>query len=232
MNLLNRPAMMFFSAIFLLLIISAGCKKEKDVPLVTTVEDIDGNSYKFVTIGTQTWMAENLRTTRLNDGTPIEILTSNNIWSNTGNPSYCWFFHDANYKDKFGALYNFHAVNSGKLCPSGWHVPSDSEWLILENHLGGNSDAGGKLKEPGTIYWNEPNNGATNMSSFNARGSGVRLMNGSFHDLKNFALWWTSSTGGGGSWFKSVNNQSAMLNTQSYHPNNGLSVRCMKSTGK
>lgn len=229
MNKFIKSFIQYSAVIFFAAIISAGCKKEEEAPVVTTVEDIDGNSYKFVVIGTQTWMSENLKSTKLNDGTPIASVTDNNAWSNTGDAAYCWYNNDSDNRNKFGALYNFHAVNSGKLCPSGWHVPSDSEWMTLENQLGGNASAGGKMKESGTTYWNEPNIGATNSSNFNARGGGVRLVNGSFSELKNYGLWWTSSTGGGGSWFKSLNSQSANLNTQSYSAKNGLSVRCIKS---
>ncbi len=228
MSTFSKFFTMFSTLMITFFVLTTGCKKE-DEPEVTTVEDIDGNSYPFVVIGTQTWMAENLKTTKLNNGTAVSNESDNNAWSNTENPAYCWYNNDINNKDKYGALYNFHAVTSGKLCPSGWHIPSDEEWMILENFLGGTSTAGGKMKEVGTAYWNEPNAGATNSSKFSARGGGVRFQNGAFHDRKSFGLWWTSSSGGTGSWFKSINSQTALLNTQSYGINNGLSVRCIKS---
>ncbi len=205
------------------------CKKDstKEEDL-TSVTDIEGNKYKVVVIGDQRWMAEDLKTTTLNDGTSINNITNNQQWSSTGTHAYCWYNNDNSNKNNFGALYNFWAVQTGKLCPSGWHVPADSEWMTLENQLGGDISAGGKLKESGTTFWNSPNTGATNASNFNARGGGVRLVNGTYSEMKNYALWWTSSAGGGGAWFKSVNNQSSLLNTQSYNKNNGLSVRCIK----
>ena len=112
------------------------------------INDIDGNAYNKVTIGRQTWLVENLRTTKYNDGTLIPLVQDNTAWSNLITPGYCWFDNDevAN-KNPYGALYNWYAVNTGKLCPSGWHVPTDTEWTTLIDNLGGLDVAGGKLKE-------------------------------------------------------------------------------------
>jgi len=102
-----------------------------------SVNDIDGNVYKTIKIGTQTWMAENLRTTKYNDGTAIPAITDNTTaWGNLSTPAYCWYDNDADiYKNTYGALYNWYAVHTGKLAPTGWHVPTDSEWKILESYL-------------------------------------------------------------------------------------------------
>jgi len=125
------------------------------------VSDIDGNYYKTIQIGSQIWMAENLKTTRYNDGSNIPLVTDNTAWSNLTTPGYCWYNNDAaTYKNVYGALYNWYAVNTGKLCPSGWHVPSEYEWTLLVNYLGGVYAAGGKLKETGTTHWYSPNAGA------------------------------------------------------------------------
>jgi uncharacterized protein (TIGR02145 family) len=119
--------------------------------------DFENNYYPVVEIGTQVWMAENLKTTRLNDGTTIPLVNDNTTWYNMTTPGYCWYSNnEATYKNPYGALYNWHVVNTGKLCPTGWHVPTDPEWAILTTFIGGNA---GKLKEKGTIHWQSPNSG-------------------------------------------------------------------------
>jgi uncharacterized protein (TIGR02145 family) len=130
---------------------SVGFKMQNTFPLT----DIDGNTYTSVTIGTQTWMAQNLNTTRFNDGTSITV--SGTLTSGISQlPMMCWYNNDkATYSvNKYGALYNWHAVNSGKLCPKGWHVPSSSEWTTLVKFLGDSTLSGGYLKEAGFSNWN------------------------------------------------------------------------------
>src|SRR5664279_5386678 len=128
-----------------------------------TLQDIDGNVYKNVTIVKQILMAENLKTTKFNDGTSIPLVRENSAWKDMNSPSFCWYNNDATTnKNNYGALYNWYTVNTNKLCPSGWHVPSDAEWTTLRTYLGGDSVAGGKLKETGTTHWKSPNTGATN----------------------------------------------------------------------
>jgi uncharacterized protein (TIGR02145 family) len=114
------------------------------------LRDADGNAYPTVVIGTREWMAGNLRTTKLNDGTPIPLIKDGKQWSNASGPAYSWYNNDEpKYGNTYGALYNWYAVNTGKLCPSGWHVPTDAEWEVLTEHLGGKTVAGGKLKSTG-----------------------------------------------------------------------------------
>jgi len=113
----------------------------------STVKDIDGNEYPTVVIGEQEWMAENLKTTRFNDGTSIPLVTDELKWNRTFSPAYTWYNNDKDqYKDAYGALYNWYAVNTEKLCPQGWHVPTEAEWSILTDYLGGKTIAGGKMK--------------------------------------------------------------------------------------
>lgn len=140
-----------------------------------TVTDIDGNTYKTLQIiskgehkGSQTWMAENLKTTKFNDGSaiPLEI----GSWTDLSTPAYCWY---NNTDNTYGALYNWYAVNTEILCPVGWHVPTHEEWEILFSYFGGYTEAGGKLKESGTSHWKSPNTG-TNESGFTALPGGVR----------------------------------------------------------
>ena len=180
----------------ILVIITSGCKKnEEDDPSI--IKDGDGNIYQTVKIGTQVWLKENLKTTRLNDGTEIPLITDDTEWENALTAAYCWYDDDITNKDPFGALYNWFAVNTGKLCPKGWHVPSESELTELVTFLGGESVAGGKLKTTGTIeggdgLWNQPNVDATNETGFSALPGGSR--GGKyFHDINWSGLWWTST---------------------------------------
>ena len=114
---------------------------------VSTVKDIDGNEYSTVVIGEQEWMAENLKTTRFNDGTRMPLVPDELKWNRTFSPAYTWYNNDKDkYKDAYGALYNWYAVNTEKLCPQGWHVPTEAEWSELTEYLTGKTIAGGKLK--------------------------------------------------------------------------------------
>jgi len=158
------------------------------------VKDIEGNEYNTIKIGIQTWMVKNLKTTRYNDGKPIALVTDSAAWAALTTPGYCWYENDASsFKPLYGALYNGYAANTGKLCPTGWHVPDDKDWTILTNYLGGESVAGSKLKEPGTSYWVSPNTGATNESGFTALPGGLRYHDGSFHDFGFSGYWWSST---------------------------------------
>jgi hypothetical protein len=102
-----------------------------------TVKDIEGNVYKTITIGNQVWMAENLKTTKLNDGTGIPIVTENSSWEAINTPAYCYYDNNSSNNSVYGALYNWYAVKTNKLCPKGWHVPYDKEWTNLKPLLGG-----------------------------------------------------------------------------------------------
>jgi uncharacterized protein (TIGR02145 family) len=143
--------------------------KTEEIKIVygPTVKDIDGNEYRSVVIGTQTWMLENLKVTKYNDGKSIATTQTNSEWNKLTNGGYCWHENNAANKTAFGAIYNWYAVNTGKLAPSGWHVPSNQEWETLMNHLGGIYKAGGKLKEAGTANWKSPNL-ATNETGYHS----------------------------------------------------------------
>lgn len=201
---------------------------------VGTVLDSDGNIYNTVVIGTQTWMAENLKTTRFNDFTTIPNVTDRYtfgqaIWS----PAYCWYNNDAvSYKNTYGAFYNFHAVDAGGLCPTGWHVPTQSEWTDLVNYLGGYSVAGGKLKESGLDHWVSPNTDATNESGFTALPGGQLPYNGDFNSIGYSSGWWTctfSPTMGSTyatSWSLSYN--TSVIGNAYQYLNTGNYVRCIQ----
>jgi len=184
--------------VMLLMILSvlAGCKKTDNSSTTppVTITDINGNIYHTVTIGTQVWMAENLKTTRFNDGSAIPLITDSATWSNALTPGYCWYNNDSiTVKNPYGALYNWFAVNTGKLCPPGWHVPTNADWAILINTLGGDSIAGGKMKESTTKHWKSPNTGATNVSGFTSLPGGVRTFDNNFYGYTEAGYWWSAT---------------------------------------
>jgi uncharacterized protein (TIGR02145 family) len=182
----------------LILIQMDSCKKEDPI----TVTDIDGNTYFATNIGNQIWMTENLKTTKLNDKSSITLVPSNSIWISTTRSSYCWFSNDTSYKALYGAIYNYFAVQTGKLCPSGWHVPSHNEFKTMEKTLGMSqaeadslgwrgTDQGKKMKS--RTGWNDNGNG-TNRSGFNGLAGGYRYgVDGGFNDLGAVSYWWTST---------------------------------------
>lgn len=161
-----------------------------------TLSDVDGNIYKTIHIGSQIWMAENLRTTRYYTGDQIPIVTDNSTWASLSSPACCWYNNDINFKNVYGALYNWFTVNSGMICPDGWHVPDDNEWTSLTTYLGDIRTAGGKLKESGTLHWIDSSSGANNESGFTAVPAGYRDKDGDggFYMIGAFAVWWSSTS--------------------------------------
>jgi len=194
------------------------------------VTDGDGNIYNTVTIGSQVWLVQNLKTTRYNDGTSIPYVTDNATWIGLSTNAYSWYNNDAANKATYGALYNWYTVNSGKLCPAGWHVPTDAEWTILTVYLGGDIVAGGKLKETGTTHWLSPNTGATNESGFTALPGGCRgNINGSFFYIANDGYWWSSTESSAGiSLYKLLEYNYPGAAGGGYSKVMGLSVRCVR----
>jgi uncharacterized protein (TIGR02145 family) len=199
------------------------------------VTDIEGNVYKTVKIGSQTWMAENLKTRQFNDGAPISLVTDNAEWSSLITPGYsgyCWFNNDsATYYTTYGALYNWNTVNTGKLCPTGWHVPTGTEWTILTDYLGGEKIAGGKLKEAGFAHWNDPNQDATNETGFTALPGGLRYFNGTFGFIGEYSFWWSSTEYYTYyAWFRNMNFYTSDVSRSiHYYKLYGFSVRCVSS---
>lgn len=177
------------------LIIPTSCGKDDDenVPSDTnTVKDIDGNVYHTVTIGTQVWMTENLKTSKFRDGTSIPNLKDDLAWRKAYSPAYCWFDNNTSNKNTYGALYNWYAIETGELAPLGWHIPTDAEWEALLTYLG-EYVAGGKMKEVGLKNWSSPNTGATNESGFSGLPGGSRNYKGSFANFGNNGYWWSST---------------------------------------
>jgi uncharacterized protein (TIGR02145 family) len=207
------------------------------------VTDIDGNIYPTVKIGTQIWLRTNLRTSRYNDGMPIEERTLMIDWGSTLDDStgaYCWYENNQLVDLIYGKLYNWYAVSTGKLCPTSWHVPSDSEWttlidlldiLSVNPNISGVQSlvAGGKMKETGLLHWTNPND-ATNESGLSALPGGFRNGSGEFASLGVQGNWWSSTQHGVGSqvWYRAIINQNASVFRYATHMRAGFAVRCIK----
>ncbi|MFO7721842.1 MAG: fibrobacter succinogenes major paralogous domain-containing protein [Bacteroidales bacterium] len=236
---LQQNLILVFSCLVFTALISVSCGKDKD----STPSDGDGNTYKTVVTGSQSWLSENLKPTKYNDGTDIPLITDNGAWYLGKAPGYCWYENKAaENKDLFGALYNWYAVNTGKLCPKGWHVPTDKEWMQLEEHLGmveaeqvflgwrGEDKAiGGMLKSTGTSLWTDPNTGATNSTGFEGYPGGCRILYGDFKFKFGYAYWWCSGevdqTYG---IMRSLASDLVTIFKSHYQKEYGMSVRCVK----
>ena len=211
-----------------MLLSSAAAKKVKFKD--DAVRDIDGNVYKTIKIGEQIWMAENLKVTKYNDGTEIPLVEGKEAWEALSSAGFCWYNNDYNtYGKVYGALYNWWVVGTGKLCPEGWHVPTDAELTALVDFAGGNQVAGGKLKETGTKHWLSPNDGATDEFGFAALAAGARTGLGNSDFLGTDGHWWSSTENGTSSaWLYYISYNwtgVARIAPMKYY---GVSVRCLK----
>jgi len=191
------------------------------------IDQRDQRKYKVVMIRKQIWMAQNLAANKFTDGTEIPLVTDGTAWGKLTTPGYCWYDNINSWENTFfGALYNYYAVESGILCPLGWHVPSKEEWNNLFNKLGGANNAGGQLKERGTKIWNSPNQGATNITGFSALPGGYRSHTGDYFGSMGYSGYWWSASG----YYKAfihlnyLNDSVEILNP---YLNSGFSVRCV-----
>jgi uncharacterized protein (TIGR02145 family) len=186
----------------LALICTSGCKKDGPEPSYSSLTDQSGNTYKTVEIGSQTWMAENLKTTKYNDNKDIPNVSVSSAWIKLTTPGFCWYDNDETVnKPLYGALYNWYAANTGKLCPVGWHVPTDADFKTLEMFLGmtqaqadGTSWRGTNQgsQEKGATGWKAGENGS-NTSGFSALPGGFRYYaDGSFFNAGELSYWWCS----------------------------------------
>lgn len=193
-----------------------------------TVADIDGNIYKTIFIGKQEWMVENLKVTRFRNGDIITIITDSFQWQNATSPAYCVYNNDNSLLEEYGFLYNGFVVrDSRNIAPIGWHVPSNSDWEQLENYLGGNAIAAGKMKEVGTTHWNPTNYGADNLSGFTALPGGGR--GPYFNGLGNTAAWWSATEYSSNiNFFRNIVSNSITVTPGQNLLYGGLSIRCVK----
>ena len=215
----------------MLVVVTSGCQTGDDTDPDNTIADIEGNIYPTVTIGTQTWMAENLKTTAFNDGTEIPLVTNDVVWSGLTTPAYCWYDNDRSaYGETYGALYNWYAVNTGKLCPTGWHVPTDEEWTVLTDYLGGELEAADKLKETGSVHWARLNATATNETGFTALPNGLRFpFEYTFSDIGFLANWWSSDMleqDARFAWYRELGDK---VRRDGFLKEIGIGVRCIRN---
>jgi uncharacterized protein (TIGR02145 family) len=200
------------------------------------VTDIDGNFYSSIIINGQEWMQKNLAVSKYRNGDPIPTGLSNITWQNTTSGAYTIYNNDAANNAIYGKLYNWYAVNDSRgLCPAGWHVPSDAEWMTLINYLDLNADggnnwniAGGKMKS--TTGWNAPNTGATNESGFTGLPGGYRYFNGTYYDIGYNGYWWSSTEDGSNyAWNRYLYYDSSdVYRNPSQIKQDGFSVRCVR----
>jgi len=207
------------------------------------VTDFDGNTYQTVQIGTQIWMAENLKTTHYANGDAISLITVDADWANLGDnntdAAYCYYNNNASGEaTTYGALYTWAAAMNGSvtesaqgICPTGWHLPSATEYTELTDFLGGIDVSGGKMKEVGTTHWSSPNEGATNESNFSGIGSAYRRYdNGLYAGIKTIAYFWTSTSASDtNAWTLKLSYLSATTSQMSLNKSLGATVRCVKN---
>lgn len=226
----------------ILLMFASGCTEDDSS---ITVTDIEGNVYQTVKIGTQTWMVENLKTTKYNDGTSIPLVSDDNAWQALSTPGCCYYNNDAANKTTYGALYNWYTVNTDNLAPTGWHVPTDAEWTTLENYLianGYNYDGTTTRNEiakslAATTDWVTDDGTDTlgndftknNTSGFAGLPGGGRFYGGTFGGVGHYGCWWSSSECGAGSaWDRGLDNDSSNVSRNYYYKQCGFSVRCVR----
>ena len=225
-----------------------GCKKESVAPTdngnnnsgtQTTIAksglglvDIDGNKYKSVIIGSQEWMAENLRVSKYNDGSIIPKVTSYDEWPNLVTGAYVNYLDDITYDVDYGKLYNGYAVTTNKVCPTGWHVPTVADWKLLEDKVGGTDIAANKLKESGLKHWEGTTASVTNEALFNVLPGGGPYES-SYAYLGNEAKFWTSSVDSqsiiNNLYYKTFSKTSSYVGTDDYNKLAGYSIRCVKN---
>ena len=210
------------------------------IPIDTTtnssITDADGNVYTSVTIGTQEWMTENLRTTKYSGGTAIPNVTDGAAWNNLSTGGGCHYDNDSSqYEAMYGKLYNFYSVETGKLCPTGWHVPTDAEWTVLTDYLAANGHNGAEgtaLKATSGWSWNDyegmSGSGTDDYGWLGLPGGG-RSSRGDFYGIGYYGYWWSSSQYGTSiAWGRNLYYDDGYVNRPSYSKEYGFSVRCLR----
>jgi uncharacterized protein (TIGR02145 family) len=194
-----------------------------------TITDIEGNIYKTITVGSQVWMAENLKTTKYNNGESISNVPGSE-WGSQNSGAYCLNNNEASYKDVFGVLYNWYAVSDPRnICPSGWHIPSNDEWNILINSIGGTAVAGGKLKEAGLEHWNTPNTGAVNEYGFTALPGGYRDPMSTLSPVGGGGYFWSNTIISDIPLYIGLDYLNESVRIAEWPKTFGLNVRCIKN---
>ncbi len=198
------------------------------------LDDIEGNIYKTIFIGTQQWMAENLKVSSYNDGTTIPNIIDKTQWSNLKTGAWVFYNNDPANNITYGKLYNWYVINTStngnkNVCPTGWHVPTDYEWSTLMNYLGVSSICGGKMKEMGTSHWNSPNMDATNSSLFTGLPGGSRVYNGIYEGIYRYGSWWSSTLlNTSDAWNRALQTLDPGGSRNNNDKRFGMSIRCIK----
>jgi uncharacterized protein (TIGR02145 family) len=211
----------------------AGTAYGDEISFYTLIADTDGNAYDVVKIGDQIWMKEDLKTTRYSNGDAIGTTATviTDISAEVA-PKYEWIYNgDEEMLKTYGRLYTwFVATDTRNVCPTNFHVPTHKEWVDLREYLGGESVAGGQLKEAGTTNWLTPNTGATNTSGFTALPSGYRSILGEYDALGTISYHWsTDPETDPRIWGIELRNTNGEFVTGAYNRNDGLPVRCLKN---
>jgi uncharacterized protein (TIGR02145 family) len=199
--------------------------------------DIGGNVYPVVQIGNQCWTAKNLNTDFYDNGEMVPLITDNSAWQALGSGqtgAWSYYNNDPLSEVFYGKLYNFYAVTDPRgLCPAGWHVPTDDDYTLLTDFLGGLLDAGGKMKTTGTTglgggLWVTPNAGATNESGFSAVPGGYRSSAGQFYSIGTFGSLWTSTaTDALVGWYRGLASYNGSVFRSTCDKRDGCTVRCV-----
>jgi len=190
----------------------------------------EADALPTIQIGTQKWMSKNLDVAFYRNGDPIPQVTEPAAWAALTTGAWCYYNNDPIQGAKYGKIYNWYAVNDPRgLAPQGWHIPSDAEWTTLGNTLGGNSIAGGKMKEAGTLNWASPNFGANNSSGFAGLPGGDRPYFGKFYDVGDIGIWWSSSEFSTyTAWYRVLNYSGVTIGRYDDYKVSGFSVRCLR----
>jgi uncharacterized protein (TIGR02145 family) len=221
------------NTIFLLMtgiLIISSCQKSSTTKAFVcgdTITDIDGNEYNTVSIDNQCWTVENLKTTRYKDGSAISTDLNDAAWLATTNGAYAIYSNNPANNTTYGKLYNWYAVNTGKLAPTGWHIPTDVEWTTLIDSLGGETVAGGAMKA--ITGWNIPNTGATNSSGFKGLPAGYRYSNGTYYEIGSNGYFWSSTEyDAGNALYRLLYSNNTVAGSYLDYKVNGYSVRCIR----
>lgn len=226
------------------LLMATACTSTVTPPVMgDNVTDVDGNVYQTVIIGTQTWMIENLKTTHYNDSTAIPLVKDSAVWVNLNSPAYCWYNNDSvSYKEVYGALYNWYTVNTGKLAPKGWHIPTDADWTTLENEVSQYYFQSGSIAKilASTTHWQSSISSSAigfdfkknNSSGFSALPGGQRINNAyNFNKVDSIGTWWSSTSKTDSTALTlALQYNLSTVDRNNYMKKSGLSIRCIKDT--
>jgi uncharacterized protein (TIGR02145 family) len=196
-----------------------------------TVVTFDGYTYSIIELANgQAWMGENLRTTIYANGDPIPNVIDDLQWNNLTTSAWAHYNNDNQYENPYGKIYNWYTVADPRnVCPTGWHVPSNADWTVLTDYLGGESVAGGKMKSTGAQYWQSPNTDATNESGFSGLPGGFRFPYGPFATIGEIGFWWSSTEGNSDyAWCRDLSYANGAVFSYTSGKTRGLSVRCLR----